>query len=114
MSKNLHQTKNSNVTHVCAVPEGTKSGGVFKLGPLTAWALTDRATAETIANGTAAQCLKEGQATCELAGVSTVVLLPATAAGAAFTEFSVNGAVIGIALEDYEADSQAVVALVSF
>lgn len=114
MSKNLHQTKNSNVTHTCAVPEGTKSGDVFKLGPLTAWALTDRATAATIADGTAAQNLKEGQATCELAGVGTVVKLPAAIAGKSFTEFSVNGAAVGVALEDYEADGVAIVALVSF
>lgn len=114
MARNLYQTKNSNVTHACAVPAGTKSGDVIKLGPLTAWALTDRATAETISNGMAPQGLQEGQATCELAGVSTVLLLPTTAAGTAFTEFSVNGAVVGVTLEDYEADSKAIVALVSF
>ena len=124
MAKNLHQTKNSNVTHACKVPAGTKSGDVLRLGEhLTAWALTDRATAETINNGTAAHNLAEGEATCELAGVSTVVRLTMKGAGAQYAGVNraadgtygvAEGEMIGVALTDFLDGDVVPVALRSF
>ena len=123
MSKNLWQTKNSNVTHACDVPDGTKSGDVLRLGEhLTAWALTDRATTET-AGRTAPHNLAAGQATCELAGVSTVVLLTMTGAGAQYAgvnraadgTYGVGeGALIGVALTAFADGETVPVALRSF
>lgn len=110
MARNLYQTKNSNVTHACLVPDGTRSGDVIRLGEhLTAWVLTERATPET-AGRTAPHNLAAGQATCELVGVSTVVLLPMTGAGPRYAGVNraaegtygiAAGALIGVALADF-------------
>lgn len=124
ISRNPYQTKNSNVTHACNVPDGTKNGDVIKLGEhLTAWVLTDRATAETVGNGTAPHNLEAGQATCELAGVSTVVLLPVVGAGAQYAGVNraadgtygiAAGDLIGVALVDFVDGDTIPVALRSF
>ena len=111
MARNLDQTKNSNVTRACAVPAGTKSGDVLKLGDhLTAWAITDRATAATIAAGSAPHNLADGEATCELAGVGTTVRLTMKGAGTRYdlvaraadgTYGPAAGKGVGVALSDY-------------
>lgn len=84
MAKNLYKTAKALLHAALAVPAGTKSGDVVPIGTkgLKGWALTDAATAETVADGTAAPGLADGQATVELVGISLAVNLPVAGAGA--------------------------------
>lgn len=77
MARNLHQTRNAQIAIACAVAAGTVSGDVVLVGSagLTGFALTDRATTDTINAGTAPQGLADGQASVELTGISTAVRL---------------------------------------
>lgn len=83
MAKNLHKTAKGLIHAALAVPAGTKSGDVVLVGTkgLKGWALTDRATAATIADGSAAPGLVDGAATVELVGVSLAVNLTVAGGG---------------------------------
>lgn len=117
MSKNLHKTAQAQISAALAVPVGTKSGDVVFIGTSTlkGHALTDAATAETVAAGTAAPGLAAGQATVELVGVSLSVKLTVAAGGAlgdkvykvtadnTYSGTASGGKFIGYALADWTA-----------
>lgn len=77
MAKNVRHTRKACVVLALAVASGTVSGDVVVLGnsKATGLALTDRATTATIAAGTSAPGLADGEASVEVQGVATVVAL---------------------------------------
>ncbi|GAA5514777.1 hypothetical protein Dcar01_03538 [Deinococcus carri] len=115
ISKNLHKTHKALITAALAVAAGTKSGDVVLVGTkgLKGWALTDAATADTVADGTAAPGLAAGQATVELVGISLAVNLPVAGAGVVgdkvykvaadgtYTGVASGNTFIGYALKDW-------------
>ncbi|ALW87854.1 capsid cement protein [Deinococcus actinosclerus] len=115
MAKNLNRTAKGNISLAMPVPAGTKSGDVVLINTkgLKGWAQTDRATATTVADGTAAPGLADGQATVELIGISTSVNLPVAGAGSAgdkvykvaadgtYSGVASGNALIGYALADW-------------
>lgn len=84
--KTLKRTRNAQVTVALAVAVGLVAGKTTKFGAsgLRGVLITDRATAATIADGTSAPGLKDGEATCELLGVHITVKVPFAAAIAQF------------------------------
>ena len=129
MATNVKHNGNPNVALALAVASGTVAGEVVKIGDhLTGFCLTPRATTATIADGTAAPGLADGQATVELIGVTKVVELEVvSAAGVAagdpvyldattpntYTETATNNHLIGYALEAIDDEATGKVALVS-
>ena len=86
--KNLrYGDPHSGVTLAMAVPSGTVAGEVLTIGEgLRVIALTDRATSATIADGTAAPGLADGEASVRLIGVDWVVSLAIDGGAAAVGE----------------------------
>lgn len=119
MSKNLHKTAKAQISAALTVPVGTKSGDVVFIGTSTlkGWALTDAATAATVADGTAAPNLAAGQATVELIGVTLSVKLTVAVGGVlgdkvykvtadnTYSGTAAGGKFIGYALADWTAGS---------
>lgn len=115
MAKNLHMTRKALICVALAVAAGTKSGDVVLVGTkgLKGFALTDAATTDTIAAGTAPQNLQAGEATVELVGVSLAVRLPLAGTGAlgdkvykvaadgTYSGVATSNAFIGYALADW-------------
>ena len=93
--KNLRRTKNAQIGVALPVPDGRGAGQFAKFGTagLRGILITDRATAETVANGKSAPGLKDGQATVELIGVHTTVTIIVAVAIAQFAPvyFDENG-----------------------
>lgn len=77
MAKNLNRTRNASISVALPVAANTASGDIVPVGDqgLFGFALTDRATSDTIQAGTAAQGLQDGQATVELPGITLSVNL---------------------------------------
>lgn len=75
--KKVLRTRNANVALALPVAANTPADAVVAIGTdgLQGIALTPRATAATIAAGTAAPGLADGQASVELPGVNTVLQL---------------------------------------
>lgn len=92
--KNLKRTRNAQVTVALPVTAGLLAGATTKLGAngLRGVLITDRATAATIADGTSAPGLKDGEATCELLGVHITVKVPFAAAIAQFAPVYIDAA----------------------
>lgn len=86
--KNLNATRNAQIDFNLPVPVGTISGTPIRLGAngLIGLPISARATAATIADGTSAPGLADGEASVELIGVHTSVNL--TVIGAA-TQFAI-------------------------
>ncbi len=99
--KNLKRTKNAQIGIALPVTAGLTAGMVAVLGAsgLRGLLLTDRATAVTVANGTCAIGLKDGEATVELIGVHTTITAQVTAPVAQFAAAFVTnaGAVVSVA-----------------
>ena len=90
--KNLKRTKNAQIGIAVQVPATAVAGQVVPLGAtgLRGLMLTDRATAETLANGKSAPGLHEGEATVELVNVHTTISVPVAAAIAQFAALYVS------------------------
>ena len=92
--KNLKRTKNAQIGVALPVPATAVTGQVVPLGAdgLRGLMVTARATAETIADGTSAPGLKDGEATVELIGVHTTIKVAVAAAIAQFAPVYVTAA----------------------
>lgn len=92
--KNLKRTKNAQIGIAVPVPAGAVAGQVVPLGAdgLRGVLMTARATTETVANGTSAPGLKDGEATVELIGVHTTITVQVAAAIAQFAPVYVTPA----------------------
>lgn len=99
--KNLYRTKNAQIGIALPVAVGLMAGMATALGGagLRALLITDRATAATVANGTSAPGLKDGEATVELIGVHTTIKAQVTAPVDQFEAAYVTpaGAVVDVA-----------------
>lgn len=125
MAKNMHSTRDAQVTLAVPVAVGTKSGDVVLVGTAGLWghALTDRATPEARAVGLAAHSLPDGYATVELVNVhKTLTLLLADsvsigdkvyrkASDGTFTTTASGNLLIGYAIEDIASGARGPVAL---
>ena len=90
--KNLKRTKNAQIGIAVPVPAGAVAGQVVPLGNagLRGVLLTARATPETIQSGKSAPGLRDGEATVELIGVHTTIMVQVAAAVAQFAAIYVT------------------------